>query len=115
VALAAWSRSAGRVVARVFHLDLVYRTGTFASVSWLRAPVWQSVLDLWTIQETISELRPALLVETGTHRGGSALFYAHLMELLGTGRVITIDIEDYPERVDHPRVTFLHGSSTARG
>ena len=50
-------------------------------------PIWQNVLDLWTIQETISELKPALLIETGTNRGGSALFYAHLMDLLGHGPV----------------------------
>ena len=75
-------------------------------------PIWQSILDLWTIQETISEIRPALLIETGTHRGGSALFYAQLMDVLDPGRVITIDIVDDNE-LDHPRVSFMHGSSIA--
>jgi cephalosporin hydroxylase len=69
------------------------------------------VLDLWTIQETIAELRPGLLIETGTHRGGSALFYAHLLELLGHGRVITIDVADNREH-EHERIEFMHGSST---
>ena len=72
----------------------------------------QNVLDLWTIQETITEVRPALLIETGTWDGGSALFYAQLMDLLGEGRVLTIDIDDKND-LDHPRVEFLHGSSTA--
>jgi cephalosporin hydroxylase len=107
-----WDRTGGPVVAGLYHRDLILRTGNFGSTSWLGVPIWQNVLDLWTIQETIAEVRPALLIETGTHRGGSALFYANLMDLLGTGRVLTIDVEDVQE-LDHPRVTFLHGSSTA--
>jgi cephalosporin hydroxylase len=78
---------------------------------WLGVPVWQNILDLWTIQETIAEVRPALLVETGTNRGGSALFYAHLMDLLNRGRVLTIDIERLHD-LNHPRIEFLQGSST---
>jgi cephalosporin hydroxylase len=95
----------------MFHRDLIVRTNNFADTSWLGQPIWQNVLDLWTIQEAISEVRPALLVETGTNRGGSALFYAHLMDLLGHGRVLTIDVEKLHE-LDHPRVEFVHGSST---
>lgn len=109
-----WARSGRRPVARLFHNDLIAKTGNFESTSWLGVPIWQNVLDLWTVQETIAEIRPALLIETGTHRGGSALFYAHLMDLLGVGQVTTIDIVDKHD-VEHPRVTFLTGSSTAPG
>lgn len=90
---------------------MIVRTGNFGDTEWVGVPIWQNVLDLWTVQETISEVRPTLLVETGTHRGGSALFYAHLMDILGTGRVMTIDIVQKHE-LDHPRVTAIHGSST---
>lgn len=109
--LAAWRRFMSRPVSRLFHYELIFRTADFTTIRWMGVPIWQNVLDLWTLQETISELRPALLVEIGTHRGGSALFYAQLMDLLGHGRVLTIDIEEPPE-ISHPRVTFLHGSST---
>ena len=87
------------------------QTGNFGRTTWLGQPIWQNVLDLWTIQETISEIRPALLIETGTNRGGSAMFYAQLMEMLGVGRVVTIDIVEI-HALDHPRVDFLLGSST---
>jgi cephalosporin hydroxylase len=100
-----------RLATRRFHKDLIAQTGNFARVTWLGQPIWQNVLDLWTIQETISEVRPALLIETGTNRGGSALFYAQLMDLLGGGEVVTIDVEVLHE-LDHPRIEFLHGSST---
>jgi cephalosporin hydroxylase len=109
-----YRRTAGSLVAKLFHGDLILKTDNFRDVRWLGRPVWQSVLDLWTIQEAISDLRPALLVETGTHSGGSALFYAHLIDALnhGRGRVITIDIERLHE-LDHPRITALTGSSTS--
>jgi cephalosporin hydroxylase len=104
-------RVGGPLTARLYHRYVIARTGNFATTKWLGVPIWQNVLDVWTIQETLAEVRPALLIETGTHRGGSALMYAHLMDLIGEGRVITIDIVDKHE-LEHPRVTFLHGSST---
>ena len=108
-----YRRTAGSLVAKLFHGDLVLKTENFADVRWLGRPVWQSVLDLWTIQEAISELRPALLIETGTYRGGSALFYAQLLDALDEGRVITVDVERLHD-LDHPRIMALTGSSTAR-
>lgn len=110
-AFGVWARTGRRPVARMFLTDIIARTGNFASTHWMGVHVWQNIFDLWTIQETIVELRPDLLIETGTHRGGSALFYAQIMDLLGQGRVITIDIERHQE-LGHPRVEFLHGSST---
>lgn len=107
----AWARTGRRPAARLFLNDLIAKTGNFSSTSWLGVPIWQNVLDLWTIQETIAEIKPALLIETGTNRGGSALFYASLMDLIGQGKVLTIDIERL-HQLDHPRIDFLHGSST---
>ena len=107
-----WLRSGSRLVARLFHHSLIFKTANFATVRWAGVLTWQSVLDLWTIQETISEVRPGLLIEIGTHKGGSALFYANVMDALGHGHIITIDIADLNE-IDHPRVTFVQGSSTA--
>jgi cephalosporin hydroxylase len=106
-----WDRTGSRPVAKLFHHDLIYKTGNFRSLTWLGVPIWQNALDLWTIQEAISAIRPGLLIETGTDHGGSALFYANLMDLLGQGQVITIDIVRRHE-LQHPRIRFLHGSST---
>lgn len=108
-----WARLARRRVARFYHRDLILKTENFAHVTWLGEPVWQNVLDLWTIQETIAALKPALLVEVGTHRAGSTLFYAHLMDLIGAGRVLTVDIAKR-HAVEHPRIDFVLGDSTDR-
>jgi cephalosporin hydroxylase len=51
-----------------------------------------------------------LVIETGTNRAGSAIFYAHLFDLLGQGSVVTVDVERLHGR-SHPRVEMLLGSS----
>lgn len=90
---------------------VVRHTDNFADVAWLGNPIWQNVLDLWTLQEAIAEIRPAVILETGTNRGGSAMFYANLLDLLDNdGRVVTVDIERMHE-LAHPRIEFLIGSS----
>jgi cephalosporin hydroxylase len=62
--------------------------------SWLGVPIWQLPDDLMLLQRIVTGLRPALIVETGTKYGGSALFFASLLELLDLpeSRVITVDI-----------------------
>ncbi len=107
-----YRRTLGRLVHRLFHLDLIEKTDNFSDVRWLGQPVWQNVLDLWSIQEVIAEVRPALLIECGTNRGGSSLFYAQLFDLMDHGRIITIDIERLHD-LSHPRVEYIVGSSTA--
>ncbi len=94
-----------------FLTRLVEKTGNFGGLTWLGRPIWQNLLDLWTIQETLWEVRPGLLVETGTNRGGSAYFYAQLFELMNHGRVLTYDVEKLHE-LSHPRIEFVLASST---
>ena len=111
---AGYRRLIARSVRSLFFNDLLVHTNNFGNVKWLGHPIWQNVLDLWTIQETIAEIKPALLIESGTNRGGSSLFYAHLFDLIGAGRIITIDVEKLHD-LKHPRITYLLGSSTAEG
>ena len=68
-------------------------------------------LDLWVYQELLWQLKPDLIIETGTYHGGSALYLAHLCDALGHGHIATIDVTDMP-RPAHPRVTYIKGSST---
>src|SRR5436189_6056146 len=91
-------------VERIFYSALLLKTSNFTRVRWLGQPILQNVADLWTIQEVIADLRPSLIVETGTNRGGSSLFYAHLLDLLGgEGRIVTIDIAKQHD-LRHPRI-----------
>ena len=89
------------------------RDSAWTEATWLGVQALKNPLDLWVYQEIVFETKPELIVETGTYRGGSALFLASLCDLVGRGEVVSIDIE--PEREDypaHPRITYLSGRSS---
>jgi cephalosporin hydroxylase len=86
------------------------------NLSWFGHRLLKSPYDLWTYQELVVRVRPDVVVETGTYEGGSALYFAMLFDLLGHGRVITIDVAPRsPSWPSHPRIEYLTGSSTAAG
>ena len=85
---------------------------TWRNTHWMGHAILKCPLDLWLYQEMLHKVRPAVVVETGTAFGGSAHYLASMMDLLNHGRVITIDVEDRPGRPDHPRISYLTGSST---
>ena len=89
--------------------------------SWLGLPVIQMPSDIVVMQEILWECRPQLVIETGVARGGSLILSASILELLGEGRVLGIDVDiraHNREAIEaHPlahRVDMLEGSSTAR-
>jgi cephalosporin hydroxylase len=84
---------------------------TWKTSAWLGVPVLKCPLDLFVYQEILFATRPAVIVETGTAAGGSALYLASLCDLLGQGEVLTVDIVDACQ-AQHPRITRLIGSST---
>jgi cephalosporin hydroxylase len=61
--------------------------------SWLGIPIIQLPGDIVAMQELIWRLRPDLIVECGFAHGGSAVLYASILELLGKGTVIGVDVE----------------------
>ena len=83
------------------------------SIHWLGHEMIKCPLDLWVYQELLVERRPDWVIETGTYRGGSDLFLASVMDMIGHGRVITIDVEPRAGRPQHPRIQYITGSSTA--
>lgn len=81
--------------------------------NWLGVTVEKYPQDLWIYQEIITETRPDVLVEAGTFRGGSAFYFASIFDYLNHGRVLTIDVIKFPNLPQHPRITYLLGSSTS--
>src|ERR1700682_4803570 len=102
-------------IVRRFH-DLYYRRwleggSDTINLSWFGYQVLKCPLDVWLYQELLVRTRPDIVVETGTWRGGSALYMAMILDQIDHGRVITIDLETKPDRPEHPRLTYLTGSS----
>jgi cephalosporin hydroxylase len=93
--------------------DVFYESDAWTKATWLGTQALKNPLDLWVYQELVVDTRPALIVETGTWRGGSALYLANVCDLVGAGEVVSIDVEpardDYPV---HPRITYLAGRSS---
>ncbi len=82
------------------------------SVSWLGYLAYKSPLDLWAYQEIIVETTPDLIIECGTRFGGSALYLASICQMVGRGAVISIDIDEQPDRPVHGMLRYINASST---
>lgn len=81
--------------------------------TWLGHRVLKCPMDLMTYQEILFDTRPDVIVETGTFYGGSAFFLATMCELIGRGRVITIDTRPIPGNPmpKHALIEYLYGPS----
>ncbi len=87
--------------------------------SWLGRPIIQFPQDIIASQEIIWSVKPDLIIETGIAHGGSLIFSASMLELLGgDGQVLGIDIDirehNRIEIENHPlfkRITMIEGSS----
>ena len=87
--------------------------------SWLGRPIIQYPEDLLAVQQIVWRVKPDLFIETGIAHGGSILYHASLLELLGGDRrVLAIDIDirahNRAEIEAHPlfhRITMVEGSS----
>jgi cephalosporin hydroxylase len=90
--------------------------------NWYGRPIIQLPEDIITMQEIILRVKPDLIVETGVAHGGSLIFSASMLELLGRGEVVGIEIEMRPHNraavESHPlskRIQIIEGSSISAG
>jgi cephalosporin hydroxylase len=86
--------------------------------SWMGVPIIQMPADVMATQEVIWATKPDVIIETGVARGGSVLFMASLLEMIGSGKVIGVDIDiraHNKEAIEsHPmskRVVLIEGGS----
>lgn len=90
--------------------------------TWMGRPVIQFPQDLIALQEIIWRTRPDAIIETGVAHGGSTVFYASMLALLGgERRVVSVDVEIRPHNraaiEAHPMfqaglIRLVEGSST---
>lgn len=87
--------------------------------TWLGRPIIQYPQDMIALQEIIWEVKPDLIIETGIAHGGSLIFSASMLQLIGgNGHVLGIDIDirehNRIEIEKHPlskRISMIQGSS----
>jgi len=70
--------------------------------TWLGVPIWQLAEDLVALQRIVFDANPKWIVETGTKFGGSAIFFASLLAMMGRtaesgGGIITVDVHETTE------------------
>lgn len=85
---------------------------------WLGRPIIQYPQDIIALQEIIWKIKPDLIIETGIARGGSLIFSASMLELIGKGSVIGVDIKihsynkkEIEKHVLFKRIKIFEGSS----
>lgn len=108
------------VVLKEFH-QLYYgeenRSPILNSTKWMGVGIVKCPLDLHSYQEIMFETKPDVIIETGTLHGGSALWFANMMELMNLSPgVISIDIhgDTIPPRPQHEKIVYLTGSSVSK-
>lgn len=87
--------------------------------SWMGVPIIQLPADVMATQEIVWATKPDVIIETGVARGGSVVFMAAMLQLIGRGKVIGIDVDIRPHNrqviESHPmapRITLIEGGST---
>jgi cephalosporin hydroxylase len=94
-------------------IDAFWRSGEWHHASWLGRPTHRAPTDLFVYQELIFRVRPDWIVETRTGAGGRAMFLASVCDLVGSGRVLSIDPQALDHRPRHPRITYLQATASA--
>jgi len=111
------NNSALQAAARTFNTESNKAQYSY-NFSWMGRPIIQYPQDMIAMQEIIWDVKPELIIETGIAHGGSLIYYASLLELIGSGQVLGIDIDirehNKREIQRHPmykRITMIQGSS----
>jgi len=61
-------------------------------------------------QMLLFEVQPDLLIEVGSYMGGSAMYYADLMDIIGKGEIHSMNIKNELDRRSiHQRIKFSFG------
>jgi cephalosporin hydroxylase len=90
-------------------------------IHFLGVPMRQIPTDNWLMSELMWKVKPDYVIEAGTLHGGSALYYAAMLQFINPdGKILTIDINEeqiHEAAKKNPlwldRVKFYKGSSVA--
>jgi len=95
---------------------MIYHQTTLSDagkISWMGVRTAKCALDAWIYQELIYRIRPDVVIEIGSDRGGSTLYFAHLLDSMQHGIVVSVDIDRSLFQVQHARIVLVTGDSSA--
>ena len=93
---------------------LFHQGSLLGKLNWMGIPILKNPIDLAMYWEILWEKKPDTIVEVGSMYGGSALFFATLLDTFsGNGKVITIDIDHSKFRADYPSIYKITGDSAS--
>jgi len=85
----------------------------FDKVSSMGAKALKNPFDMWIYQEIIYEVKPDIIIEIGSYEGGSTLYFAHLLDILKKGNVISVEINRSRYKAKHERIIEVTGDSSS--
>ncbi|MES2648332.1 MAG: cephalosporin hydroxylase family protein [Bacteroidota bacterium] len=113
------ANDSGAVAAALDFMRIVNQHKYSYNFSWMGRPIIQYPQDIIALQEIIWQVKPDLIIETGIAHGGSIIFSASMLELIGNdGIVIGIDIDirahnriEIEQHSMYKRIKMIEGSS----
>lgn len=85
--------------------------------TWFGVGIQKHPCDLWVTQELLFQIKPDVILEIGNYTGGSTYALAHFCDIMGKGRIISVDITDEnhdpnPLLQNHERIQWIIADAT---
>jgi len=95
------------------YLDWFHHNCHFET-TWLGRLAQKTPFDAWVYQEIIYETKPTVIIEIGNYDGGTTIFLANILDSLGFGKIIGIDIDHSSvSDISHDRIEWITGDASS--